>query len=84
MGYIPTPKSFLKRAYQFLTTDKHQTRVIHYHLVCKKCQFSSLAKEHVEQELGIFSFRIEAFRVVKSYAPHLFHCVADIVFTDST
>eukprot|EP01117_Protostelium_nocturnum_P010858 TRINITY_DN3916_c0_g2_i1.p1 TRINITY_DN3916_c0_g2~~TRINITY_DN3916_c0_g2_i1.p1 ORF type:complete len:457 (-),score=189.11 TRINITY_DN3916_c0_g2_i1:113-1429(-) len=98
MGYIPTPKEFLGRAFQFL---KEEGGMIHYHHVCHKEEYQIMAKEHLIEaakewlssssyvdrdekgkpmtwQVGDRVFRLEAFRVVKSFAPKLFHCVADI------
>ena len=82
MGYLPTPVAFLPRAFAFL---KPTGGIIHYHHTCSKQEFETLALLHMEQvksanfSLSNLCFHLLDFRVVKSYAPHIFHCVADIL-----
>jgi tRNA wybutosine-synthesizing protein 2 len=73
MGYIPTPKQFLKRARDFLGP---KGGIIHYHHTCSKEDMKTLAQRHVEEELG-GQYVLLDFRVVKSYSPKQYHCVAD-------
>ncbi len=124
MGYIPTPKNFLHRAFDFL---KAEGGMIHYHHTCTKSEFRTLAECHIREELdswrsedpgekdkdkdndtsddnnqnstsnnknnndnssdngndrkrmrSLSRLEIVAFRVVKSYSPKQFHCVADV------
>lgn len=85
MGYIPTPKQFLFRAFDFLMNGKG---VLHYHHICTKNEFQVLAMNHVQEELNLWikerniqdslQIQILDFRIVKSYSPKQFHCVADI------
>ena len=71
MGYIPTPVSFIDRAVSFLTKQG----IIHYHYVCKEAEKESTILDHFKH---IDKKKILAVRQVKSYAPQLYHYVADI------
>lgn len=80
MGYLPSCKHFLHRAFQFLKTTGG---IIHYHHLCSKDQLESLALQHLEEELSTWKMaekkdiKLLDFRTVKSYSPKQFHCVAD-------
>ena len=85
MGYIPTPLEFLKKAFEFLKLEKEKKYIIHYHHIAKKSEYDTLWKQHFEdtikQDVSLSQtvlFKLSEFIVVKSYAPQLFHCVADV------
>lgn len=88
MGYIPTPKQFLHRAFEFL---KKEGGILYYHHTCTKEEYRSLATEHIKEELNSWNilhkenkdFKIIDFRVVKSYSPKQWHCVADVHVFDN-
>jgi len=94
MGYFPTPKNFLQRAFEFL---KDNGGIIHYHFIAHKNEFQSLVKDNFEEEITIWNnkkrlffpqvqqeeiklweFSCKDFRIVKCYAPQLYHCVTDV------
>ena len=50
MGYLPTPVTFLPRAYAFL--DPLQGGVIHYHYTATKAECVTLPAQHVTEMLG--------------------------------
>lgn len=85
MGYIPTCQHFLRRAHSFLKAPAGRAHgVIHYHFLGgTKQEAYTTAHTHLIAELGedaAGTFSIAALRQVKSYAPHLWHYVADFEF----
>ncbi|PWU90909.1 tRNA wybutosine-synthesizing protein 2 [Trypanosoma cruzi] len=88
MGYIPSCTAFLPRAVSFLKQSSHGDPVgtIHYHFLSDKKTAEETAKQHIRSELGehvTSLMHIVALRTVKSYAPKIFHHVADIRFEAS-
>ena len=77
MGYLPSAKDFLPRAIEFL---KESGGVIHYHYTCKKQEIPILADSHFrEMSSGKEpDYKVEDIRKIKSYAPFIYHCVADV------
>ena len=77
MGYIPTPRIFLPRAMDFLGPEGG---IIHYHYTCKKDEIHTLAGDHFREMVSTKKreFRIGNIKVIKSYAPMVYHCVADV------
>jgi tRNA wybutosine-synthesizing protein 2 len=90
MGYIPSCASFLPRACQFLRhrNDGKPKGILHYHFlaakegrsdtVAYKKAYGDVIRELGEDFAGLFN--ICQLRMVKSFAPHQWHYVADIVF----
>lgn len=74
MGYIPTPRSFVPRALQLLRWP--QGGVVHYHYTATEEEANTLPLCHFEQP--VFRVRMLARRTVKSYAPRVWHYVADL------
>jgi tRNA G37 N-methylase Trm5 len=79
MGYIPTPVDFISRALQFLCKTGG---IIHYHYVASKEERDSMPQTHMEQTLQAFpELKLDAIiniRLVKNFAPKLFHFVGDV------
>lgn len=82
MGYIPSAKPFIRRAVAFLRKRKATPcGVIHYHMLCDKAAGYRAAHSDFVDELGedcVEFIEVVAVRVVKSYAPKRWHCVADV------
>ncbi|KEG13735.1 tRNA wybutosine-synthesizing protein 2 [Trypanosoma grayi] len=88
MGYIPSCEVFLARAVSFLRLSSRgkPTGTLHYHFLSEKKTAVDTAKQHVRAALGedmMSSMCVAAVRIVKSYAPKRFHCVADLIFEDA-
>jgi len=79
MGYLPTTREFLPRAFQFANP---KGCIIHYHHLCTKGGFKSEALSDFSMTLSQLNLSktiiLHNFVKVKSYAPKLYHCVADI------
>jgi len=77
MGYLPTPERFIGRAFAFLREDGG---LIHYHHTCLRSERRRLVEGHFRKSLSgkNAGFEIEDYRVIKSYAPMIHHCVADV------
>jgi len=75
MGYLPITKTFIPRALRFANPNKC---VIHYHHLCKK-QDSEVALKDFAEVAPEWDVQLLTFVKVKSYAPKLFHCVADVL-----
>ena len=77
MGYLPTPEGFIGRAMAFL---REEGGVIHYHHTCLRSERKKIVEQQFRQPLSERggSFEIEDYRVIKSYAPMVHHCVADV------
>jgi tRNA wybutosine-synthesizing protein 2 len=74
MGYIPTPVQFVDRALDLLCHP--QGGIVHYHYVALESEKHSMPLEHFCNR-G-WDVQLLEMRVVKSYAPQLWHCVADL------
>ncbi|ORC93299.1 tRNA wybutosine-synthesizing protein 2 [Trypanosoma theileri] len=89
MGYIPSCEEFLPRAVSFLKVSPNGNPIgtIHYHFLSDKNNAEDTVRQHVKMSLGedmVRLIHINAIRIVKSYAPKRFHCVADLVFESSS
>eukprot|EP00796_Vickermania_ingenoplastis_P002243 gene2243-1403_t len=88
MGYLPSCKAHLSRAVMFLKHDPTEQRpvgVIHYHYLADAPQARHVLWRDLREELGEEvanerRARLLELRRVKSYAPKLFHFVADVEF----
>eukprot|EP01126_Amoeba_proteus_P026857 TRINITY_DN265_c0_g1_i9.p1 TRINITY_DN265_c0_g1~~TRINITY_DN265_c0_g1_i9.p1 ORF type:complete len:115 (-),score=21.91 TRINITY_DN265_c0_g1_i9:164-508(-) len=71
----------LFRALQF--AKKNEPVTVHYHHLCKKSEYRVLALKDWTEVMKVQGFRgnvrVDAFTKVKSYAPLLFHCCADLL-----
>ena len=85
MGYFPGTEVFLSRAFDFLREDKGG--MVHYHHLCRKSEYETMALEHFMDVIFPSSssrpsieglFQVVNFITVKSYSPHVYHCVADV------
>jgi len=81
MGVFPAPKDFIKEA---LTLTKESGTTFHYEGVATKENYLSLFNEFKEiAKASNFKCELLSKRFVKSYGPHLYHIVIDIlVFKD--
>eukprot|EP01126_Amoeba_proteus_P026874 TRINITY_DN265_c0_g2_i9.p1 TRINITY_DN265_c0_g2~~TRINITY_DN265_c0_g2_i9.p1 ORF type:complete len:145 (+),score=31.65 TRINITY_DN265_c0_g2_i9:134-568(+) len=81
MGYLPNTYDFISRALQF--AKKNEPVTVHYHHLCKKSEYRVLALKDWTEVMKVQGFRgnvrVDAFTKVKSYAPLLFHCCADLL-----
>lgn len=77
MGYLPTARPFLPRALEFL---KGSGGMLHYHYTSRKKEIGSLAEAHLGEACTEknYEFSIVNIRNIKSYAPLVYHCVADV------
>lgn len=77
MGVFPAPKDFIKEA---LTLIKESGTTFHYEGVATKENYISLFNEFKEiAEASNYKCELLSKRFVKSYGPHLYHIVVDIV-----
>ncbi len=77
MGVFPAPKDFIKEA---LTLTKESGTTFHYEGVATKENYLSLFNEFKEiAETSSFKCDLLSERFVKSYGPHLYHVVIDIL-----
>ena len=77
MGVFPAPKDFIVEA---LTLTKEQGTFFHYEGVAGKDNYDSLFKEFSEiAEKESYKCELLSHRFVKSYGPHLYHIVLDIL-----
>ena len=77
MGVFPAPKDFIKEA---LTLTKEIGTTFHYEGVTTKENFLSLFNEFKEiAETSNYKCKLLSKRLVKSYGPHLYHVVIDIL-----
>ncbi|MDP6155595.1 MAG: class I SAM-dependent methyltransferase family protein [Candidatus Thermoplasmatota archaeon] len=77
MGYLPSAINFIPRALEFL---KSSGGIIHFHYTCRKeerkIKVDKTFKD-VTSERGWY-YELKEIRVIKSYAPFIYHCVADV------
>ncbi len=73
MGYLHETWKFLEKAVDFLEGEG----VIHYHTTCRDSRYPEQVREELKENLDPL-FRILNMKKVKSYAPHVFHVVADV------
>ncbi len=77
MGVFPAPKDFIKEA---LTLIKESGTTFHYEGVATKENYLSLFIEFKEiAETSNYKCKLLSKRFVKSYGPHLYHVVVDIL-----
>ncbi len=77
MGVFPAPKDFIKEA---LTLTKESGTTFHYEGVATKENYLSLFNEFKEiAEISNYKCELLSKRFVKSYGPHLYHVVVDIL-----
>eukprot|EP01105_Mastigella_eilhardi_P022193 TRINITY_DN5453_c0_g1_i2.p1 TRINITY_DN5453_c0_g1~~TRINITY_DN5453_c0_g1_i2.p1 ORF type:complete len:236 (-),score=38.17 TRINITY_DN5453_c0_g1_i2:36-743(-) len=76
MGYLPPPTEFLPRALQFA---RPQGCIIHYHYLCKMEEKESVPGADFQKACeGKWRFTVTYVSTVKSYAPKVYHFVADV------
>jgi len=81
MGYLPNTREFLDSAFFVL---KQKGGVVHYHDTFKEEELWNKPIEILEksaQKNGYFLEKIQEKRIVKSYAPKIFHVVIDATFS---
>eukprot|EP01127_Copromyxa_protea_P002152 TRINITY_DN12042_c0_g1_i1.p1 TRINITY_DN12042_c0_g1~~TRINITY_DN12042_c0_g1_i1.p1 ORF type:complete len:385 (+),score=63.48 TRINITY_DN12042_c0_g1_i1:1-1155(+) len=81
MGYLPNTYDYIESALKFAKTNSVVN--IHYHHLCQKEEFKTLALQHFNDVLerlpnNPWCVRVVDFVKVKSYAPKIFHCCADL------
>jgi len=77
MGVFPAPKDFIKEA---LTLIKESGTTFHYEGVAMKEDYLNLFNEFKEiAEASNYKCELLSKRFVKSYGPHLYHIVVDIL-----
>jgi len=77
MGVFPAPKDFIKEA---LTLIKESGTIFHYEGVATKENYLSLFNEFKDiAETSNCKCKLLSKRLVKSYGPHLYHIVFDIL-----
>ena len=77
MGVFPAPKDFIKEA---LTLTKESGTTFHYEGVATKENYLNLFNEFKEiAETSNYKCELLSKRFVKSYGPHLYHVVVDIL-----
>ncbi len=77
MGVFPAPKDFIKEA---LTLIKESGTTFHYEGVATKEDYLSLFNEFKEiAEASNYKCKLLSKRFVKSYGPHVYHVVVDIL-----
>eukprot|EP01130_Rhizamoeba_saxonica_P001063 TRINITY_DN10936_c0_g1_i1.p1 TRINITY_DN10936_c0_g1~~TRINITY_DN10936_c0_g1_i1.p1 ORF type:complete len:372 (-),score=67.53 TRINITY_DN10936_c0_g1_i1:210-1325(-) len=79
MGYLPETAPFIERALYFADLENC---IFHYHHLAEKNEFESRAIQDFTEVLNRLGIEktvvVVEFAKVKSYAPRIFHCVADI------
>lgn len=78
MGYLPSAEPFLSRAFELLSSAPS---TLHYHYIAKKEDMETIPIEHITPHLKGRKLAIQHIENVKSYAPQLFHFVADVLIT---
>ncbi|MFP3872177.1 MAG: class I SAM-dependent methyltransferase [Candidatus Natronoplasma sp.] len=73
MGYLHETWKYLDKAVGFIEDEG----TIHYHTTCLDSDFPEGVKEELEDDLDE-DFEILTIKKIKSYAPHVFHAVADV------
>lgn len=75
MGYLPDAEPFIERALSFL---KDGNGLIHYHYIAKKEESETIPHQHISKYTQGKNIIIHHIENVKSYAPQLYHYVADV------
>ncbi len=73
MGYLHDTGKFLDKAIEFLDGSG----IIHYHTRSLDSEYPEDVKDELEDRLDT-GFRIVEKKIIKSYAPHVFHVVFDL------
>ncbi len=73
MGYLHETYKYIPKALGFL----NGSGIIHYHTICKDSGYPGEVKKELEKSINI-GFQIIEMHNIKSYAPHMFHVVADV------
>eukprot|EP01124_Arcella_intermedia_P022441 TRINITY_DN3338_c0_g1_i1.p1 TRINITY_DN3338_c0_g1~~TRINITY_DN3338_c0_g1_i1.p1 ORF type:complete len:403 (-),score=87.23 TRINITY_DN3338_c0_g1_i1:25-1203(-) len=85
MGYLPNTKDFLPRALTFCKP----TAILHYHHLSTKPNFKTEAIEDIREAVQsssltcLIKIELVNYVKVKSYAPKIYHCVADVRLVQS-
>lgn len=93
LGYLPSAEPFLERALAFLkaasgsSAEPASVGVLHYHYIAPRNAAAKVATLHIERAVSAVraadssiecSTAVDRVVAVKSYAPHLWHYVADV------
>ncbi len=73
MGYLHDTWKYLYKAFEFLNDEG----IIHYHTLVKEGEIEVGLREQLA-DCGIDDFSILKLKNIKSYAPHIYHVVADV------
>ena len=73
MGYLHHTERFLPKALEFIKGEG----IIHYHCNVKEGNMEEKVREQLKPFVS--DYRLTDMRKIKSYAPHIYHVVADIV-----
>lgn len=73
MGYLHETWKFLEKAVEFLDGEG----IIHYHTNCSDSRYPEQVRDELRNNLEL-NFEVMDIKKVKSYAPHVFHVVADV------
>ncbi len=73
MGYLHETWMYLDKAVKLMGDEG----TIHYHTICRDKEFPEDVKRQIEENVPA-NFEISNIKIIKSYAPHVFHVVADI------
>lgn len=73
MGYLHETWRYLDKAVEFLNGEG----IIHYHTTCADSVFPEEVKKELKDDIDA-EFRVLKIKNLKSYAPHVFHVVADV------
>jgi tRNA G37 N-methylase Trm5 len=81
---LPSAEEFVDRALDF---GKHDKFVVHYHYIATKADSESIPIQHIRPRLQAkrpnATLTIDHIENVKSYAPQLFHYVADVTIVNN-
>jgi len=77
MGYLPSAITFIPRALEFLSS---QGGIIHFHYTCRKEERETIVDKAFKDVVQAknWDYELVDLRVIKSYAPFIYHCVADV------
>jgi len=77
MGYIPFSRKFLEAAFKFLK----EKGVLHWHETFHKIELWKKAEDLIKVEAEKYGYRVLSIpykKIVKSYAPKIYHVVMDV------
>lgn len=81
MGVLPAPKDYIKEALSLL---KDKGTMYHYEGIIERENYIPLIQEFEEITLKEnYKCELKSKRIVKSYGPHLYHAVLDILVSSS-